>query len=75
MTQNEITSRICGALNSIDEHCANRVEYLAAFKASPAMQAHRTWLDEWAKEMKIRQADLAEFRKDARELRLDEEPE
>lgn len=56
MTKEEITSRICGALDALDAHD----------------QSRKDWLAEWKKEREILAADLRSFRTDAHTMRLDE---
>lgn len=56
MTRDEITSRICGALDALEAHD----------------QAKKDWLAEWKKEHEILRADLRSFRTDAHQMRLDE---
>lgn len=57
MSRDEITQRICAALDAIDAHESARKEFLV----------------EWKKEREILASDLHSFRKDALEMRLEEQ--
>lgn len=72
MTREEITSRICDALNRIDRQRAVIAAIKSDFKQSESFKAFDKALEAAKAELRFCEGDLAEFRRDAAEMRLDE---